>query len=364
MSRRRLRRIEEVARRAAKAEQDRQDLRDSLTAFEAIARAAGVRLGSAEPDVIAEVPPSLIAAISAPRPGGLPVVVDVGARRVVAVTGPAGDPREWMPSIAATASLRPPAGQVTRIERARMPAGLLAAAAIPAAGDPAFRVARQVHAAGTARRPRPAHRRQRGRRHLPDGLHPEPLATAEGLAVRVADTLSAEQARHAAVAAIRVARRNGWEASQTAAIIPVLTAAAAWHAAAIPFRAAIFTGVAAATATAAGVAISVVPGHPVSPPVRDSLLPASATQAQGEAHHHDRARTSGRHLITTSRRTGPGIFPSRIPPLQTLGSAKPDRTASVHVRRSSSPSARPTTSASASSPAPSPSPAASATGDA
>src|ERR1700755_538473 len=100
MWRRSLRPIEVLEDRTANAEQERQDLTDKLNAFEAIARAAGVHLGSAEPYVASEVPPSVIAAASPPRPGGLPVVVDVGAKRVVAVAGPAGDPREWMPSIA------------------------------------------------------------------------------------------------------------------------------------------------------------------------------------------------------------------------------------------------------------------------
>src|ERR1700758_3812251 len=117
MWRRSSRPIEVLEERAANAEQQRQDLTDRLPAFEAIARAAGVHLGSAEPDVVSEVPPSVIAAASAPRPGGLPLVVDVGATRVVAVTGPAGDPRAWMPSIEAAASLPQPAGQVTKIVR-------------------------------------------------------------------------------------------------------------------------------------------------------------------------------------------------------------------------------------------------------
>jgi hypothetical protein len=363
------RRISQRGRRAARAEQERQDLTDRLTAFEAIARAAGVHLGSAEPDVVSEVPPSVIAAASAPRPGGLPVVVDVGGSRVVAVTGPDGDPREWMPSIAAAASLSPPAGQVARIERAPMPAGLLAAAAIPAAGGLAVRAAENGHAAEPARRPRPAHRRQGRRRQLPDRLYRETLTATSGLAVRVADTLTAAEARHAAVAAVRAARRNGWQASQSAAIIPVLVAAAGWHAAAISVRAAIFTGVTAATATAAGVAFAVlpgqpvVPGHPVVPLVRVSPLRAPATHAH--AHSHIKGRKSARHLTTAAApvTTRPEVSPSRIPAQQPQRSARPERSTSARVTLSGSPSPQPTTSAPAPSPTPSPSPSASATTD-
>ena len=353
MRRRRLRHSEVLEQRSAKAEQDRQDLRDTLTAFEAIARAAGVHLGSADPDVVSEVPPSVIAAASPPRPGGLPVVVDVGARRVVAVTGPAGDPREWMPSIAAAASLPAPAGQVTRIERAPMPAGLLAAAAIPRARRPAVRLAGQVNPAEAARRRRPAHRRQRGHGRLPDGLYRDTLTAAGGLAVRVADTLTAAQARQAAIAAVRAARRNGWEASRTAAITPVLAAAAGWYVAAIPIRAAVFTGVATVTATAAGVAISVLPGHPM-PPDRVRSLPASALHAQGHAHHRDRDRKRPSHLTADSAPVtpAPSVSPSGIPALR----PKADRTKSPRPRRSASPSPRPTTSSPEPSPTPSPSP--------
>ena len=358
MWRRRSQRVEVSGRRAARAEQERKDLRDRLTSFEALARAAGIHLGSAEPDVVPEVPPSVIAAASARRPGGLPVVVDVGARRVVAVTGPAGDPREWMPSIAAAASLSPPAGQVTRIERVPMPAGLLAAAAIPAAG-----VAGNVRAAQPARRPRPAHRRHRRRRHLPDGLRRETLTAAGGLAVRVADTLTATEALHAAVAAVRAARRNGWQASQTAAIIPVLAAAAVWHAAAISARVAIFCGVTAATAMAAGVAFALLPGHPVVPLVRISPLPAPAAHAH--AHSHITARKDARHLSGDSDpvATRPDLSPSRMPSHHPQGSAKPERSTSARVSPSRSPSPQPTTPVSAPSPTPSPSPSGSATGD-
>jgi hypothetical protein len=357
MWRRRLRHSELLEQRSAKAEQERQDLRDTLTAFEAIARAAGVHLGSAEPGVVSEVPPSVIAAASAPRPGGLPVVVDVGARRVVAVTGPARDPREWMPSIAAAASLPTPAGQVTRIERAPMPAGLLAAAVIPRARRPAVRLAGQIRGAEPVRRHRPAHRRQRGRRRVPDGLYRDTLTAAGGMAVRVADTLSAAQARRAAVAAVTAARRNGWEASQTAAIIPVVAAAAGWYATAIPVRAAIFTGVATVTATAAGVAISVLPGHPVVPPVRVRSLPAQAVHVEGHTHHHDRDRRRASHLIADSAPVTPAptVSPSHIPAQRQTASAKPDRTKPPGRRRSASPSPQPTTSA-APSPTPSPSP--------
>jgi hypothetical protein len=357
MWRRRLRHGEVLEQRSAKAEQERQDLRDTLTAFEAIARAAGVHLGSADPDVVSEVPPSVIAAASPPGPGGLPVVVDVGARRVVAVTGPAGDPREWMPSITAAASLPTPAGQVTRIERAPMPAGLLAAAAIPRARRPAVRLAEQINAAVPARRPRPAHRRQRGRRRVPDRLYRDTLTAAGGLVVRVADTLTAAQARQATIAAVRAARRNGWEASQTAAITPVLAAAAGWYVAAIPVRAAIFTGVATATAAAAGVVISVLPGHQVPPPVRVRSLPASTVHAQGHVHHrHDRDRKAASHLIADSKPVTPTVSPSGIPAPRPKASAKPDRTKSARPRRSASPSPRPTTSSPSPSPTPSPSP--------
>jgi hypothetical protein len=361
MRRRRLGHIEVREQRAAEAKQERQDLRETLTAFEAIARAAGVHVGSAEPGVVSEVPPSVIAAASAPRPGGLPVVVDVGARRVVAVTGPAGDPREWMPSIAAAASLPAPAGQVTRIERAPMPAGLLAAAAIPRARRPAVRLAGQIKAAESARRPRAAHRRQRGRRPLPDRLYRDTLTAAGGLAVLVADTLTAAQARRAAVAAVRAARRNGWEVSQTAAIIPVVAAAAGWYAAAIPVRAAIFTGVATVTATAAGVAISVLPGHPPAP-VSAKSFPALATHAQAHAHHRDRDRKRASHLIADSTPVtpAPNVSPSGIPAPQPQGSAKADRTKPPRRRRPTSSSPRPTTST-APSPTPSPSPSSSAT---
>jgi hypothetical protein len=362
MWRRRSRRVEVLGRRAS-AEQERQGLRDRLTSFEAMARAAGVHLRSAEPDVAAEVPPSVIAAASAPRPGGLPVVVDVGARSVVAVTGPAGDPKEWMPSIAAAASLSSPAGQITRIERVPMPAGLLAAAAIPTARGPAAGVAGNVRAAQPARRPRPAHRRHRRRRHLPDGLRRETLAAAGGLAVQVADTLTAAEARHAAVAAVRAARRNGWHASQTAAIIPVLAAAAVWHAAAISARVAIFCGVTAATATAAGVAFAILPGHPTVPLVRISPPPVSAAHAH--AHSHITARKDARHLTSDSDpvTTRPDLSPSRMPAQHPQGSAKPERSTSARVSPSSSPSPQPTTSGSAPSPTPSPSPSASATDD-
>ena len=352
MRRRRLRHSEVLEQRSAKAEQDRQDLRDTLTAFEAIARAAGVHLGSADPDVVSEVPPSVIAAASPPRPGGLPVVVDVGARRVVAVTGADGDPREWMPSIAAAASLPTPAGQVTRIERAPMPAGLLAAAAIPRAGRPAVRLAGQIHPAEPARRG-PAHRRQRGHGRLPDGPYRDTLPAAGGLAVRVADTLTAAQAWQATIAAVRAARRNGWEASQTAAITPVLAAAAGWYVAAIPVRAAIFTGLATATATAAGIAISVLPGHP-TPPDRVRALPASALHAQGQAHHRDRDRKRASHLTADSAPVAPApsVSPSGIPSLR----PNADRTKPARPRRSATPSPRPTTSSPSPSPTPSPSP--------
>jgi hypothetical protein len=357
MWRRRLRHSEVLEQRSAKAEQERQDLRDTLTAFEAIARAAGVHLGSAEPDVVSEVPPSVIAAASPPGPGGLPVVVDVGARRVVAVTGPAGDPREWMPSIAAAASLPAPAGQVTRIERAPMPAGLLAAAAIPRARRPAVRLAGQITPAEPARH-RPAHRRQRGRRPLPGGLYRDTLTAAGGLAVRVADTLTAAQARQATIAAVRAARRNGWEASRTAAITPVLAAAAGWYVAAIPVRAAIFTGVATATATAAGVAISVLPGHPVMPPDRVRSLPASALHAQEHVHHRDKDRKRASHLTadTAPVTPSPSVSPSGIPALRPKASATPDRTKSARPRRTDSPEPQPTTSSPSPSPTPSPSP--------
>jgi hypothetical protein len=195
-----------------------------------------------------------------------------------------------------------------------MPAGLLAAAAIPAAG---------------------------------------------GLAVRVADTLTAAEARHAAVAVVRAARRNGWQASQTAAIIPVLAAAAGWHAAAISVRAAIVTGVTVATATAAGVAIAVLPGHPVVPLFRVGPLPAPAAHA----HYHVTARKSARHLIAASApvTTGPDVSPSRVRAPQPQGSAKPGRSTSARVPPSGSPSTQPTTSAAAPSSTPSPSPSASAT---
>jgi hypothetical protein len=359
MWRRRSQPVEVSGRRAARAEQERKGLRDRLTSFEALARAAGVHLSSAEPDVAPEVPPSVIAAASARRPGGLPVVVDVGARRVVAVTGPAGDPREWIPSIAAAASLSPPAGQVTRIERVPMPAGLLAAAAIPAARGPAAGVAGNVRAAQPARRPRPAHRRHGRRRHLPDGRRRETLTAAGGLAVRVADTLTATEARHAAVAAVRAARRNGWQTSQTAAIIPVLAAAAVWHAAAISARVAIFCGVTAATATAAGVAFAVLPGHPVVPLVRISPQPAPA------AHSPITARKDARHLTSDSDpvATRPDLSPSRIPARHRQGSAKPERSTPARVSPSGSSSPQPTTSGSAPSPTPSPSPSGSATDD-
>ena len=353
MRRRRLRQSEVLEQRSAKAEQEWQDLTDTLTAFEAIARAAGVHLGSADPDVVSEVPPSVIAAASPPGPGGLPVVVDLGARRVVAVTGPTGDPREWMPSIAATASLPTPAGQATRIERAPMPAGLLAAAAIPRARRPAVRLAGQVNPAEPARRRRPAHRRQRGHGRFPDGLYGDTLTAAGGLAVRVADTLTAAQARQATIAAVRAARRNGWEASQTAAITPVLAAAAGWYVAAIPIRAAIFTGVATATATAAGLAISVLPGHPV-PPDRVRSLPASAVHAQGHVHHRDTGRKRASHLTADSAPVtpAPSVSPGGIPTLR----PKADRTKPARPRRSRSPSPRPTTSSPSPSPTPSPSP--------
>jgi hypothetical protein len=356
MRRRRLRHSEGLEQRSARAEQERQDLRDTLTAFEAIARAAGVHLGSADPDVASEVPPSVIAAASPPRPGGgLPVVVDVGPRRVVAVTGPTGDPGEWMPSIAAAASLRTPAGQVARIERARMPAGLLAAATIPRARRPAVRLPERIRTTEPARRHRPAHRRQPRRRQLPDGLYRDTLAAAGGLAVWVADTLTAAQARQAAIAAVRAARRNGWEASQTAAVIPVLAAAAGWYVAAIPVRAAIFTGVATATATAAGVAISILPGHPVAPPDRVRSLPAAAAHAQGHVHHRDRDRKRASHLIAETAPVTPSASPSGIAAPRPEASAKPDRTKSPRPRRSASPSPRPTTSSPSPSPTPSPS---------
>jgi len=356
MWRRTLRHSEVIEQRAAKAEQERQDLRETLTAFEAFARAAGVHLGSADPDVVSEVPPSVIAAASPPRPGGLPVVVDVGARRVVAVTGPAGDPREWMPSIAATASLPTPAGQAARIERAPMPAGLLAAAAIPRSRRPAVRLAGRLNAAEPARRPRAAHRRQRGGRRLQDGLYRDTLTAAGGLAVRVADTLTAAQARQAAIATVRAARRNGWDASQTSAIIPVLAAAAGWYIAAIPVRAAIFTGIATVTATAAGVAISVLPGH-AAPPVHVRSLPAAALHSQGHArHHHGRERKRTSHLIADTAPVTPTASPSGIPALRPKASATPDRTRSARPRRSGSPSPRPTASSPSPSPAPSPSP--------
>ena len=363
MWRRGLRRIDVLERRAAIAEQERQGLRDRLTAFEAIARAAGVHLGSAEPDVVSDVPPSLIAATSAPRPGGLPVVVDLGARRVVAVTGPAGDPREWMPSIAATAFLQPPAGQVASIERAPMPDGLLAAAAIPAGGGQAVRLAEHGRAAELARRPGPAHRRRGKRRHVPDGPYRGALTGGGGLAVRVADTLTAAEARHAAVAAVRAARRNGWAASQTAAIIPVLAAAAGWHAAAIPVRAAIFSGVATAAAAAAAVAISVLPGHPAMPLVRTSPLPAPAAHAHTHAHHHPRARKSAPHVIAARAAVtnGQAASPSGMPARRPQGSAKPERTPSAGVRRPSSPSPPPATPVPPPSPTPSPNPPASGT---
>jgi hypothetical protein len=357
MWRRRLRHSEVLEQRSAKAEQERQDLRDTLTAFEAIARAAGVHLGSADPDVVSEVPPSVIAAASPPRPGGgLPVVVDVGPRRVVAVTGPTGDPREWMPSIAAAASLRTPAGQVARIERTRMPAGLLAAAAIPRARRPAVRLPDRIRATEPVRRHRPAHRRQRGRPQLPDGLCRDTLAVAGGLAVWVADTLTAAQARQAAIAAVRAARRNGWEASQTAAIVPVLAAAAGWYVAAIPVRAAIFTGLATATATAAGVAISVLPGHPVTP-TRVRSLPATAVHTQGHVHHRDRDHKRASHLTAASAPVtpAPAVSPNGIPALRPKASAKPDRTKPARPRRSASPSPQPTTSSPSTSPTPSPS---------
>jgi hypothetical protein len=358
MWRRSLGHSELLEQRAAKAEQERQDLRDALTTFEAIARAAGVHLGSAEPGVVSEVPPSVIAAASAPRPGGLPVLVDVGRRRVVAVTGPSGDPREWMPSIAAAASSPAPAGQVTRIERATMPPGLLAAAAIPRARRPAVRLPEQINAAEPARRPRAAHRRQRGRQDLSDGLYRDTLTAAGGLAVWVADTLTAVQARQAAVAAVRAARRNGWEAPRTAAIIPVLAAAAGWYAAAIPVRAVIFTGVATATATAAGVAISVLPGHAVVPPVRIRSLPAPTVHAQGHVHHHpDRDPRRASHLIADSAPVTPSptVSPSHVPAPRPTTSAKPDRTKSPRRTRSPSPPPRTTTSGPSPSPTPSPS---------
>jgi hypothetical protein len=363
MWRRSSRPIEVLEERAAKAEQQRQDLTDRLTAFEAIARAAGVHLGSAEPDVVSEVPPSVIAAASAPRPGGLPLVVDVGATRVVAVTGPAGDPRAWMPSIEAAASLPQPAGQVTKIVRARMPAGLLAAAAIPASESAVAGVPEQVHVAEPVRRHRPAHRRQR-ERHAPAGPRRVTHGGAAGLAVRVADTLTAAQARRAALAAVRAARLNGWQASQTAAIIPLLTAAAGWHAAAIPVRTAIFAGVAAATATAAGVTMSVLPSRPVVPLVRVSPLPAPATGAH--AHDHVTARKDARHLIAYSApvTSTPGISRTRIAVPESHGPARPAPTASARRSRSSSPSPQPTASAPTPSPTPSPSPSASGTADA
>lgn len=360
MWRRRSQRVEASGRRAARAEQERKDLRDRLTSFEGLARAAGVHLGSAEPDVVSEVPPSVIAAAAARRPGGLPVVVDVGARKIVAVTGPAGDPREWMATIAAAASLSLPAGQVTRIERVPMPAGLLAAAAIPAAGGPAAGVAENLQAAESPRRHRPAHRRHSRRRSLPGGLYRE-TPTGGGLAVRVADTLTAAEARRAAVAAVSAARRNGWQASQTAAIIPVIAAAAVWHAAAISGRVAIFCGVTAATATAAGVAFAVLPGHPVVPLVRVSPLPATAAHAH--AHSYIPARKDARHLTSDSEpaTTTPDVSPSHMPVRQPQGSAKPERSTSARVPPSRSPSPRPTTSAPMPSPTPSPSPSASGT---
>ena len=365
MWRRSLRPIAVLEERAAIAEQERHDLTEKLTAFEAIARAAGVHLGSAEPDVASEVPPSVIAAASPPRPGGLPLVVDMGAKRVVAVTGPAGDPRAWMPSIEAAASLPQPAGQVTKIVRARLPAGLLAAAAIPAAEAAVVGVAEQVHAVKPVQRHRPAHRRQGERRHhAPDSPPSDTLSAAGGLAVRVADTLTAAQARRAAVAAVRAARRSGWQASQTAAIIPLLAAAAEWHAAAIPVRTAIFAGAAAATAAAAGVAMSVLPSRPVVPLVRVSPLPAPATDAR--AHYRVTARKDARHLIAGSApvTSPPDISRSRIAAPESQGSAKPASTASPRVSRSNSPSPRPTTSAPTPSPTPSPSPSASGTADA
>ena len=323
MSRRGLRRIQEADRRAARAKQERHDLTDSLTAFEAMAREAGVRLRSAEPYVASQVPPSLIAATSASKPGGVPVVVDVGSRRVVAVTGPAGDPREWMPSIAAAASLPLPAGQVTRIERTHMPAGLHAAAAIPPAGSLA----------------------------VPPG---NAITDAGGLTVQVSDALNAAEARHAAVAAVSAARRNGWEASLTNAIIPVLTAAAGWHAAAISLRAALLTVVTAATAAAAGVAIAVLPGRPAVPLVRVRPLPAPTAHA----HHHLRARNVSRHLTAASEpvTTTPDVAPSGVPVPKPQGSATAERHTSARVSPSGSRSPQPTTSTSAPSPTPSASP--------
>jgi len=369
MWRRSLRPIAVLDERAAIAEQERQDLTEKLTAFEAIARAAGVHLGSAESDVASEVPPSVIAAASAPRPGGLPVVVDVGAKRVVAVTGPAGDPRAWMPSIEAAASLPEPTGQVTKIVRARMPAGLLAAAAIPAAEPAVAGVAEQARVAEPVRRHQPAHRRRGDRRQgerrqrAPAGPHSATQPGAGGLAVRVADTLTAAQARRAAVAAVRAARRSGWQASQTAAIVPLLAAAAEWHAAAIPVRTAIFAGAAAATAAAAGVAMSVLPSRPVVPLVRVSPLPAPATDAH--AHYRVTAHKDARHLIPGSApvTSPPDISRSRIAAPESRGSAKRAPTASPRVSRSSSPSPRPATSAPTPSPTPSPSPSASGTAD-
>jgi len=363
MWRRRLQPIDVLDDRRANTERERQDLTDRLTAFEAIAHTAGVHLGSAEPGVVSEVPPSVIAAASGPRPGGLPVVVDVGASRVVAVTGPVGDPRAWMPSLEAAASRPAPAGQVTKIVRAPMPAGLLAAAVIPVAAGPALGVPGQPRAAVPARRHRPAHRRTGERRHAPDRPRRDARSGPGGLAVRVADTLTAAEACHATVAAVRAARRNGWQASKTAAIIPVLAAAAVWHAAAISVRAAIVSGVTAATAAAAGVALAVLPGHSVVPLVRISPVPAPAAHAH--AHTHIAARRDARHLITAAApvTSAPDVSPSRMPAQEPQGSAKPELSTAARVPLSASPSPQPATSDPAPSPTPSPSTSASAPGD-
>jgi hypothetical protein len=214
-----------------RAEAERQALADLLAEFAVVCKAAGVKW---------RVPPSLIAAATVLSPGGQPVVIEAAGRRVIAVAGPGGDPREWMPAIMAVATVPLPSSRITRVEHAALPPGLMALVAVPAAG---------------------------------------------GIAVLVSQDLPAPVATAAARSAIAAAKRNGWHGSRTAGLLPIAGAAIAWHVAAIPPKAAV-AGASVAAVAAAGVLVAVLPAHPAAPQHPAALAPVTAPRHAGHPRHH------------------------------------------------------------------------------
>lgn len=215
----RLSALEDEARRA-RAERD--EMRSVLIAFEAACRVAGVRdFSSAAGDAVSGVSPALLAATRAPRTSGEPVILTLGGVKVVAVIGPGGEPGDQMTAIRAAAHSA--AGQQgTSIARVPMPEGLLAVAAMPAAGALAVQAASDL----TGRQARDAvHEAMAAARR--NGWHGSALPVAAAVALHA---LRVMQVKHAAAAGVAVAGA----AAAMALVLPAVNVPYSVHAGSIP----------------------------------------------------------------------------------------------------------------------------------